>query len=631
MATGDVPTWTQIQGISSDSEQLRFTPAAARIGLDACTELTYALLAVKKTLDAPAANSAANPEDFAGPRDKFGSGHDWAQAFKTRGTELAGVLNMHVTLVNAMADTFKAAITRFDAAEQESVAALKEVKMPDTARESGPSIRSTDIASRVPKPADIATKSGKFRLENYEPPNNIYAVWPESGYDTSIVWADFHALKQATNSGRVIEVAADWERMRGDLKAAYDAFHSKKNSIWEGWEGKSAKAGRDAVDTFSNDLKTLAERIENVEKGILNAAGWIQATHEKMPDTAAPAVTKTGEWYYGDYPGIGTIQKSEKADVEEALLQTVRGYFEYYYANGVKQYNDTIDSMALPLPAGQVGTPVAPVAPVVPVAPVANNPGGNGGSPSSPSSPSNPGSTAPTADTEAAAAAAAEAARLAAEQAAKQAEETTKQAEETTKQQALEALSTAASEALTSLQTVASEGLTALQSAVEQNVESLSTGLESLTESLTQALTTDLETAKDIDQPGHTVVPVGGPTTTDPGKTTGGGGGGGGGGGAPVTTTTAPKDTTTSKLYPRSTVSSEATTTSAASTSRAGLASTTTSSGGMPMGGMPMGAGAGGAGGQGKEHKRAEFLRGSEHLDEVFEEVPVAVRPVAEK
>ncbi|WP_067646775.1 WXG100 family type VII secretion target [Nocardia harenae] len=104
----------------------------------------------------------------------------------------------------------------------------------------------------------------------------------------------------------------------------------------------------------------------------------------------------------------------------------------------------------------------------------------------------------------------------------------------------------------------------------------------------------------------------------------GGGAGGGAGGGLPGERSAALDKA--SRLFPRATALA-----AELGTARAGIAA----SSGMPMGGMPMGGpmgGAGGAqGGQEKDHKRAEYLDSTEHLEEAFGEAPVVVRPVVDQ
>lgn len=103
----------------------------------------------------------------------------------------------------------------------------------------------------------------------------------------------------------------------------------------------------------------------------------------------------------------------------------------------------------------------------------------------------------------------------------------------------------------------------------------------------------------------------------------GGGAGGGAGGGVPGERSAALDKA--SKLFPRAT-----TLAADLGTARAGIAAGS----GMPMSGMPMGGPMGGAGAQGgqeKDHKRAEYLDSTEHLEEAFGEAPVVVRPVVDQ
>lgn len=106
-----------------------------------------------------------------------------------------------------------------------------------------------------------------------------------------------------------------------------------------------------------------------------------------------------------------------------------------------------------------------------------------------------------------------------------------------------------------------------------------------------------------------------------------GGGAGGGGAGAGAGAPERPLQNVdkASKLFPRANLAAELGT-----AARAGIAAASSPMSGMPMGGMPMG-GAGAQGGQEKDHKRADYLDSTEHLEEAFGEAPVVVRPIVEQ
>ncbi|PXX66588.1 hypothetical protein DFR70_103337 [Nocardia tenerifensis] len=96
-------------------------------------------------------------------------------------------------------------------------------------------------------------------------------------------------------------------------------------------------------------------------------------------------------------------------------------------------------------------------------------------------------------------------------------------------------------------------------------------------------------------------------------------GAGPGPGGVPKGTSVGQNLDKAAKLFPRA----EATTTGTATGARAGLAANS---------GMGMGPGPGpGAAGQQKEHKRADYLDSTEHLEEAIGEAPVVVKPIVEQ
>ncbi|MEU0540317.1 hypothetical protein ABZ319_10635 [Nocardia sp. NPDC005978] len=407
-----------------------------------------------------------------------------------------------------------------------------------------------------------------------------------------------------------------------DFKAAADkylkgGYQGSTTEIEKIWASPAALKAKEAVTKYTTTLDSLAKSLEVLSTNYAYTQGWVKRLQNFLPN-------KPIDLYF--FPQNRKVQQDQ---IREAM-EKLREAWKQWYEVGVENASGAIPIM--PDPQNTVPKPVA-VQPQPQPQPQTQPQGGAPGSQSpGGSSPGSPGGSPGTTTTEEQQRAADEAARLAAEAAAAQAAATAKQAEEATKQKALETAATTASEALTSLQTIASEGLTALQSLASEGLTSLSTiaseGATAL-QNLLDGLTTEVSTEE---VPKDTVVPTV-PGATDPAKTTGGGGAGGGGGspgGSPVTT----KDTTVSKVTPRAAVATEAETTTS-STSRAGLATaaaTTSGTGtGMGMGGTPMGGAGAGAQGQGKEHKRPEYLKGAENLDEALGDVPVAVTPVAER
>ncbi|MFF0635505.1 hypothetical protein ACFYTS_23740 [Nocardia sp. NPDC004151] len=600
-----------------DNSKVDFSPAVAKTAIDGCSTLIGHLLAVRSFL------GARNVEDFAGPEAIFKSGHLWTEGFTKLDTELDAALGTHIAVVTALSEKFKNAIKEFKNAEDESIAVFLNQKMPDTMPASPTSVSQgpdySKIGSKTPSPKPVekyvSNRSSKSRTHAYAYNETDIktqgAVWPENPYVKG--WNDLRALGESIK-GAPGRLAADWGWMKDELNKAVTDFKAKTNeaNFRNSWTSGSGPLALAAMESARTAISDLISKMGDVEDRLYKAEGWLKSTAERMPKGDAPEVkfhaatkNQNGRGSAAGYTvtdGGKTYQAATANDCMESALVKYRQDCEAYYVAGLMEYNSS--RVTLPQPeAPKVDAPPSIPQPNgnpktdQPAGSPQTNPSGSptGGTPSAPNLPTDTPQTPQTPETPQ--------------------QPTTPQTPTTTTPD-------------TTLTTLAS-ALTTLAQSGAQMVESLASQGSSLIQSLAQTTqkTTDT-TAKQLEQQLASLLTT--PSTPVEPTSPGGSPGGTPTGGAPGST---PKsDNPQTRLFPRAAaVADEKTETQ--SVSRAGLATGTTTgtgtSSGSGMAGSPMGAGAGQGGS--KEHKRPEFLRSGQNLDDVFEGVPEAVRPVAEK
>ncbi|MFC9993666.1 hypothetical protein [Nocardia sp. NPDC127526] len=598
MAETPPPSMTDLL-TAATQDTLTFNPALAKNAMDICSGMIGYLLAIGEQLD----RTKENTKDFAGPLDPFASGHKWAAGFGQLADQANGILDANVKTVQAMADLFREAAKTFQNAEDESVRAFTSLKMTTQA---SPDVSMTQNDYAVifqkyqPRPAGDVEQYRQMvkdpgAVGNYSMPKDDKALSPENS--TALTWGQLVALRNSINSDNVSRLAAEWGWMKGRLDFALDTFKRDivdNTLMTNGWVGVSASAAAATASNYVTEAKKFAAKMGKIEESLYKAASYLQATKNEMPRTdQPPLIEKNGDNYYFTEDDRGNPSYgSTEQECLEGLLKLYRIAFDATYVQGVFDYNANLISFDV-FPTSGLPTPEVP----------SNPQNDDPGSPTSPgtTTPSSPTTTQPTTP-----------------QPNEEQPANPNPTQPTTTDDSLKNVAELAS-------TVLSSGTEALQTVMQEGV----TGLQSLISSGTTALQqlTQQETTQDPTTPGLTTTTT---TTGNPsGLTTGGGSPSGLGSGSP-TTTTSPQKT---QLFPRaavpvSTASEETTTTT---TSRAGLATTsgTTTGASSPMMGSPMSGASQGQ--QGKEHKRAEYLKSGTNLNEVFEELPVAVTPVAEK
>ncbi|MET8422569.1 hypothetical protein [Nocardia sp. NPDC004860] len=600
-----------------DTSKVDFDPKVASTAISACQTLIEHLLTVQSFL------GSRQVDQFAGPPEQFNSGEVWAEGFRKLDKDLGGALNGHITVVTDLSEKFKTAIKEFKNAEDESIAGFLNQKMPDKLTNPaglGPDYSKVSSKIPTPNPVEKYTQNGKNRSRtdayNYNdlklPAGNDRTVWPENPHSK-----DWNALRGLGESIKGVpgRLAADWGWMKDELNKAVETFKSATNDghFRNSWTSGSGPIALAAVDSARTAITDLTAKMGDVEDRLYKAEGWLKATAERMPKGAEPAVsfssggTQTGgrttQPRYGatDNNRNVTYTAATANDCMEMILSKYRQDCEAYYVAGIMEYNSSL--VAVPQP--QVPTAPAPPAPQ-PEQPKKDQPAGTpqvspsgsptGGNPSTPTTPTDTPTTPNTPTTPT----------------TPTTQNPTNTNTDTTLSTITSAFTTLAQDGVQMVESLATQGSSLIQSLVSSAQKTTDTTTQQLEQQLTSLLnpTTPTETAS----PGGTPTSPGGTPT----------------GGTPST----PKvETPKSQLFPRATVTAEEEKTDTVTASRAGLATGTTTSTGTSSGtGMsPMGAGAGAGQSGGKEHKRPEFLRSGQNLDDVFDAVPEAVRPVAEK
>ncbi|MBL1075204.1 hypothetical protein JK358_12455 [Nocardia sp. 2] len=507
-----------------------------------------------------------------------------AGRFDAQGGELKGILKRYIDLLDAMADTLIVADNKYKASEEDSKAVFDRLKRESTARDRPVYGPPAPIRGEVPKFSgdSLPALGGQNGTGNLADLNRNAAQERKHGtlyppIDPETPFRDgkwFYQAGQGMNPQAVVANSGTWLLIADKVDKAFDQLNGRLERMETSgaWTGKGAKAAIAAANRFETQAADLTSDLRAIAENLQQVAGWIAQTKAELPPTWNPKWDNT---------------KEEQKWITKGVTA-----FTSWYIPGLTRSSGLVPKLSDPTAKEPGLDPSRPTSPTDPggtqqprkpgTPPGSGNPQQPGKeSPEKPKNPDGPGKDQP------------------GQQdpgnndpgknpPGQEQPGPNQSGNQNNDQSALQQLTTA----LQGLQTA--QQATTTESATEQNqVPNL--GLAGL------------------------------PTTalSDLAKELKGGGGGGGGGGAPKAPLTSPAN---SKLFPRAALGAETTATTVA-TARAGIASGTPMMGGMPMGGG-MGAGAQGQGG--KDHKRADFLDSTEHLEQAMGAPPIVAKPVVE-
>ncbi|GAB2532416.1 hypothetical protein [Nocardia heshunensis] len=314
---------------------LKFTPDAAQQGAQAAADLVGALRAYRKIL-------VDNKFDHMDQIGSQTSGLLLAQAFTHRGGAMRDVLDIHINVLTDMADTFRAAGKRYletDHASKAEFDKLDSITVPK---------QPSDVGAA---PADTKASGGKDfpdSVKNFAGSKETVTISVES--KESRLWGQLYDLGQAMRPDPVAEAGAVWTWMAGQLSDRLGAFANTASSFGDAWTGSGASAAADAVKKYAGDVQPLIDTMKVIGANLTYTSEWMYDTAHMMPNRADPPQDKPSSFM----PGMAVVAGVDSV----AELEKYRGYYDKYYAAGVK--NSVSVMPVVPGPTVQPPTPPGP-------------------------------------------------------------------------------------------------------------------------------------------------------------------------------------------------------------------------------------------------------------------------------
>jgi hypothetical protein len=542
--------------------------------------------------------------------DHFGnylqSGIDLSKGYQDAGNDLINkVLPAYVAALNDMADAFIIGGKVLEGTDKSSSDLLKEYKTASTAGKDVAHVGMRDNMGLNTDDPEHAGWTNVYAKDGNQDPKVTENSWTYGGSGplkaddpgvepvsakvepTAILnWPTAHKVAFSFgDSNRLMSVAGEMYRMAARLDVGFFNFSKEIDNLTkERWKGESANQAKAAVERFTAGGQQLTAAVQKFGKLMENGGNWVFATMSTMPGSPDTPPTDT---------------KKEFADIERAQ----KG-FDAFYRPGVA---DAVVLPKMPPPMG-IGKPETKEPPK---------------RTTTPGPPGPPGNASPGSQQQLQAQAQQRQLQAQAEQQRKQNEAQQKAWENQQRQAEQDAQRRAADQQRQQQQQAAQQAMQQAAQQAQQIGQQAAQAAQQMGQQLASAAQQAAQQAglaglpgipslKDLEEQAKKAM---GSAAAKGGS----GAGGGPGSGSPVKAGVGQNLDKASKLFPRA----EATATGTAAAARAGLASSA---------GMGMGPGPGpGAAGQQKEHKRADFLDSTEHLEEAIGEAPTVVKPIVEQ
>ncbi|MGO4518940.1 hypothetical protein AB4Y89_24375 [Terriglobus sp. 2YAB30_2] len=596
--------WSKLAGQAS-SGNLEFEEYQAQMCVQACETALSGLKAIQGCIFSPPAGWQplnALPEFGRRP-----SGISMAGAFNGRAKYLSDILGAHFAIVAEMANAFSVAGKAYLEAEAESrhnfanvapaaisggpakIAITRDVGFGSNERNAPNVETSAERTERVIIQSDPRVKEFKEALDGKRIEGNaskspalvVRPVYLKDGVvdeniknpdaAESLLYHDLYKLGQTIKPQPIADAGSTWLYLAEWLQRLFADLADTIDNSRDSWSGFGGEAARKAVQDYVAATGPLVDDMTKIGNNLSKAGVWLNVTKWSMPQTEA------GGPGYKDYDGVlanpGSLSKEDPTPVYQ------QRYEDYYRVNFQESRVVPMLTAPDPVPVGAgVGGP-------------RSSAGGSGGSSGYSGGVPGPGLTAASVDTS-----------------------------------GLTGALPGAGGGLDPASGVGDPPVPPPTSPSGPDSGQLTSQLANMAQQAMSGAQTAAEAA------GRSAVPpVGGmnmdKAAADAAKASrfaaGAKGGGVGGGGAPLAKEAAlAKGAAQSKLFPRAGLPG---TVASTAIGRAGMAPITGAPG-TPGAASPHGAGKD----QGKEHKRADFLGSTRHLEEAIGE-PVAIKPVLDE
>lgn len=293
---------------------LQFDPSAAQKGMEAAGKVILAMRGFRRAVDDLGLTKLPNIGNMK-------SGELLATALSTRGFELQTAFDRHISILEAMVDTFRAAGKAYKdtdglSAEQldkagRTIPALDDYKLPktDDFTPVGIDTKNRQIGlielGKIDHDLPDSVKKWRDQAQKSKDPGgalgSIYIDWENGGNQG---WDPLIGLHNTlSNTAGIYYAAQDWKTLADKVHTAVSGFVMDVEAFNNSWHGAGADAARKAVAKYATDTDPLVDTMKIMSQVLDFTAHWMLYVSTRMPwkKDDNPSTCGLGGTSLGDY------------------------------------------------------------------------------------------------------------------------------------------------------------------------------------------------------------------------------------------------------------------------------------------------------------------------------------------
>ncbi|MFG1794952.1 hypothetical protein [Nocardia sp. NPDC049149] len=301
-------------------DHIKIDPDVARTGVVLCQNAVATALAI---------STKATEVSKLTPFSNLGTGAELASKFSGKAADLKAIMDLHVKILNDLADAFKAAARSFEGTDAASHREFYKLTMPTKPGDLGPAPAPPDLKTPLPNgwftpllgeisrkypeytggpssatPLAVPVRTGYKKdpnFANFKGETENWIAGSENPAGISI--EEYRNLPVSIRPDYIIYVAETWTLMAKALGEGFKTFRDGLNGFEGRWGGDAKTRAIDATRKYAGMTESVAHDVGWIGANLRDAADWLGRTRSEAMTvisrgTPDPKVDPRTSFYY---------------------------------------------------------------------------------------------------------------------------------------------------------------------------------------------------------------------------------------------------------------------------------------------------------------------------------------------
>ncbi|MEU7631374.1 hypothetical protein AB0C34_15500 [Nocardia sp. NPDC049220] len=259
---------------------IKIKPTLGREGVALCQDATAKVLALQ---------SKIGDISSLRPFSNLATGAELASKFSGKAVDLGRILAVHLTILQDLADAFKAASRAYEGTENASKNEFYKLTMPT---------KPVALSADAPTPPDLTNPVSPMFRDKLHYPSARYPLselpdlakfgvqvddWNISGENAYAISRDAYIeLPHQVRPDYISYVAHTWDWLTLGLGDAFDFFHQRLNDLENEWEGEGKTKAIGASRKYGGMIDALSLNTAHIGANLHSTSDWLRSTRDQM-------------------------------------------------------------------------------------------------------------------------------------------------------------------------------------------------------------------------------------------------------------------------------------------------------------------------------------------------------------